>query len=426
MWNKSVRQVIDGFVKDGVHGYLPTITPICGPTTDPVINIQMPDGSVKQVLQFACGNYLGLARDPRVVGVTVDALWQYGLTASGSRWGCGTQDVHVNTEKLLADFQGEEDSAIFFLTTLASQAVIPNIVEVPMLANYIAHMGLFTLPDDEDTTIFIDWFTHASVKWACRIPKGISTRSYPHCDMDALEDLLKRSKAKRKIIATDGIFSAQGDVAPLPEIVFLAEKYGAMILVDDAHGTGTIGRTGRGTWEHFGVERQIDIKIGSLAKTLAIGFGSFVAGDANFITYLRTNGFSYVFSGSPPPDRLIGLAKALEIARTEHWRREKMMANAKYIRDGLVQRGLPTLSEDQPLTPIIPIILGDEFLSNAIVNYLLMEEGVYTSSFVYPAVPEGQGRVRLTVMSTHEREHLDHFLQALDRALERFPINIKH
>lgn len=422
MWPKSLRTMIDSFGSENAQSYLPKIVPIHGATTDPEIYVNIPGKGMRNVLQFCSGNYLGMAREPKVTEAVKQAVDRYGLTASGSRWGCGTMEVHVELERLFAQYENVDDSALFFLTTMATQAGVPNVIENPMLAEYLSGMGFFGLPEFEEAELFVDFFTHASVKWAARIPNNISTFSYPHCDMDVLEQRLKKSKAKRKIIATDGIFSAHGDLAPLPTIVDLADKYGAMVLVDDAHGTGTIGHEGKGTWAYYGLTDRIELKLCSFAKAFAIGFGASIVGDSNFINYLRATGAPYVFSGSLPPDRIVGMMKALEIIRDEQWRRDKMMANAKYLRDGLKAMGLATLTDDDPLTPIVPVVLGDEFIANSITERLLFEEDIYAACFVFPAVPKKQARVRLTVMSTHEFSHIDKLLSALGRSISAFPL----
>lgn len=418
MMHDALRVLIDQFAARA-SVYLPDIQPVCGPTTDPEIEMEIRGQGRTRVTQFCTGNYLGLARDPRIIEVAKAGLDKYGLTASSSRWGCGTQDVHVEVERSLAEFQLQDDAAYFLLTTLALQGLVPNIAESSGLAKFLSAKGLFNLPAAEETDIIIDQFTHESVRWACRIPDQVQTFVYRHTDMDHLESRLRSSKAQRKLVATDGVFSSQGDVAPLPTIVELAERYGAMVLVDDAHGTAVLGPNGRGTWEHFGVEEKIDFKVSSCAKALAAGFGAFISGDKNLIHFLRTNAFPYIFTGSPPPDRLLATMKAVEISRDEPWRRQKVLANAKYLREGLLQRGLSTLNPDDPLTPIVPVILGDEDLTNSVSQSLLRDEGVYAATFIYPAVPKRKGRVRFTVMSTHEQVHLDYLLSALDRAIER-------
>lgn len=418
MLSEALQSRIDQF-GTAAERYLPRIEPVYGPTTDPLVWREVDGLGIVQVLQFTTGNYLSLARDERVIDVTKKGLDEYGMTASSSRWGCGTQDVHVEIERVLAEWQQEEDSAFFFLTTTAMLGLIPNIAEPSGLVMYLVSQGLMGLSQEEETHIFVDMFTHESTRIASRVPDTLYEHVFEHNDMDMLERKLRRSKARNKIIAADGVFSAGGDVAPLPTIVELAEKYGAMVLIDDAHGTGVLGKNGRGTWEHFGVENRIDFKISSCAKALACGFGAFVSGPHSLIHFIRANAMPYIFSGSPPADRLLGMMKAIQIVKSEPERRQRVLANAQYLREGLRARGLTTLRADEPLTPIVPVVFGDEYLTSAVYQSLLKDERIYASEFIFPAVPRKMGRVRFTVMADHTKGHLDHLLSALDRTIER-------
>jgi 7-keto-8-aminopelargonate synthetase-like enzyme len=227
--------------------------------------------------------------------------------------------------------------------------------------------------------------------------------------MGDLESKLSKSSADIKLIATDGLFSTDGDLAKLPEIVKLADQYDAMLFVDDAHGTGVLGQNGRGIWEHFGLSDRVDIKVGSLAKAVAGGLGGFVAGKKELTDYLRVTGGHYIFGGSIPPASAMAITTALKVITAEPWRRQTVLDNSDYLRSKLHALGFDTVGSQ---SQIVPIIIGKD--EDAIeVSGRLLEAGFFAPPFRYPAVPRGKARIRVTMMATHTKEHIDRFVEAL-------------
>jgi 7-keto-8-aminopelargonate synthetase-like enzyme len=233
--------------------------------------------------------------------------------------------------------------------------------------------------------------------------------------MDDLEQKLKKSKAEIRMIATDGMFSADGDLAPLPEIVQLAERYEATVFVDDAHGTGILGENGRGTWEHFGLKDEIDIKVGSLAKAFSGGLGGFVTGSHDLCDYVRVAGGHYIFGGSIPPAIAMAITSNIRTARNEPWRRKKVIENSEYLRTELRKRGFGVLGDN---SPIVPIVMGKSEPTLA-VSKELMEAGFFIPTFRYPATPMNKARLRATLMATHTKEQIDGFIAALVEISEK-------
>jgi 7-keto-8-aminopelargonate synthetase-like enzyme len=229
--------------------------------------------------------------------------------------------------------------------------------------------------------------------------------------MDHLGSKLAKSDADIKMIATDGLFSTDGDLAKLPEIVELADQYNAMVFVDDAHGTGILGQNGRGIWEHYGLSDRVDVKVGSLAKAFAGGLGGFIAGDKNFTDYLRVTGGHYIFGGSIPPAVAMAITASIKVSMAEPWRRQTVLANADYLRNKLHALGFDTVGS---ASQIVPIIIGKDEDAIA-VSAQLLKAGFFAPSFRYPAVPRGKARIRATMMATHTQEHIDRFVEALTK-----------
>jgi 8-amino-7-oxononanoate synthase len=413
MWPKSVRQFID-FLPNTLreHGLFPIPQIVESSTTEPEVMI-----CGRRVIQFCTGNYLGLATHPEAKRAAIDGIDRYGMTVSGSRMVCGTQEPHLLLEREIADFQGTEDAVAYFLVTVANQAAICSIMGPPTLTSLFQELNV-KFPRGK-RVIFYDWFSHPSVVWASLQAVGKENlRPYRHNDMDDLERKLKKSEAEIKLIATDGLFSAEGDLARLPDIVKLAEKYGAMVFVDDAHATGVLGKNGRGSWEYFNVEDKIDIKVGSLSKAFAAGFGAFVVGDKNFMDILRVSSNHYIFGGSMPHGHVLAMIKLIQIARTESWRRKAVLEHAHYLRNRLNEMGFDTFNSE---AQIVPILIGKEEDALAISAELL-EQGFLILPFRYPAVPKGKARLRVNPMATHTREHIDRFLETFVRIADKYQI----
>lgn len=375
-----------------------------GPTTEPEVNI-----NGRMVIQFATGNYLGVATHPAVKQALIHGVEIYGATSSGSRLVCGSQSPQLELEHTIAEFEGTEEAVLYFLVTVANSGSMVSLMNPPV-TQLLHYLGLEKPSGKRE--IFFDWLSHPSIIDACALAVGNGNMvPYRHSDMVHLESKLTKSDADIKMIATDGLFSTDGDLARLPEIVKLADQYNAMVFVDDAHGTGVLGQNGRGIWEHYGLSDRVDIKVGSLAKAFAGGLGGFIAGNKDFTDYLRVTGGHYIFGGSIPPAVAMAITASIKVSMAEPWRRQTVLSNADYLRDKLHALGFDTVGS---ASQIVPIIIGKDEDAIAISAQLL-EAGFFVPSFRYPAVPRGKARIRATMMATHTREHIDNFVDALKK-----------
>jgi len=381
----------------------PHIRVIAGSSTDPEITA---DG--KRVLLFCSPNYLGFSNHPDVCRVSKDVLDQYGAGTNGSGIVSGYTDLHQQLEERLAEYLHVESVAFFNSVAQTSMGVIGSIINpslLPVLRSVVS-------ADDFGTSaVFCDEQNHASLFDGIRLARPDKTYCYHHCDAEDLEKHLKQSNHRRKLIVTDGYFSMSARLAPLPEIVDLAQEYAAMILVDDAHGIGVLGVNGRGTAEYFGVESAIHFPIGSTSKALGVR-GGFVGGSVGFIKYLKVCARSYIFSGTLPAHMPAAIMTALAISIREPERRATVLAHAEYLRARLQAMGYTVLGEKH----IVPLWIGDEQLADRF-SEILDQRGIFASSIRYPAVPRGQALIRFMPMATHTQEHLDRLLDACRSAL---------
>lgn len=343
----------------------------------------------RHVIMAGSNNYLGLTADPRVKQAAKDAIDRYGTGCSGSRYLTGTINLHVELEKRLAAFLGYEDVLLFstgYQTALGSIAAL-------------VQKGDYVISDKEN---------HACIISGCMLAKGGFAEfvRYKHNDMDDLERVLQRiPDSAGKLIVTDGVFSVSGELANLPDMVRVAEKYGARIMVDDAHGTGVVGVGGRGTASHFGLVDKVDLTMGTFSKTFA-SLGGFIGGPERVINYLKHHSPALIFSASPTPASVASALKALEILETEPWRIDKLLANAKKMRDGFHAMGFEVIDSN---TGIVPVVLGDVD-KTMIMWRKLYDKGVFVNAFVPPGVPPNLSMLRTSYMTTHEDEHLDAIL----------------
>jgi glycine C-acetyltransferase len=343
----------------------------------------------KHVLNMCANNYLGLADHPALIAAAKEALDTHGFGMASVRFICGTQDIHKNLEAALTKFLGTEDTILY-----------PSAFD--------ANGGLFeTLLTDKDA-IISDELNHASIIDGIRLCKAQRFR-YQHNDMADLEAKLKEASGARfKLIATDGCFSMDGTIADLKAIVDLAGKYDALTMIDDAHATGFLGKTGRGTHEYRGVLGKIDIITGTLGKALGGASGGFTSGRKVIVDLLRQRSRPYLFSNSVAPHIVAATLKALEILSASTELRDKLEENTKYFRAALTERGLTI----KPGThPIVPIMIGDAAKSQKFAARML-EKGVYVIGFFYPVVPHGTARVRTQVSAAHSREDLEFAVKA--------------
>ncbi|MGZ5005709.1 MAG: glycine C-acetyltransferase [Chthoniobacterales bacterium] len=343
----------------------------------------------RQVLNFCANNYLGLANHPALIAAAKEALDTHGLGMASVRFICGTQDIHKELETALTKFLGTEDTILY-----------PSAFD--------ANGGLFeTLLGPEDA-IISDELNHASIIDGIRLCKAQRAR-YKHNDMADLEAKLKEASGARvRMIATDGCFSMDGTIADLEAVVRLAEKYNAITMIDDAHATGFLGKTGRGTHEYRGVMGKIDIITGTLGKALGGASGGFTSTRKHIVELLRQRSRPYLFSNSVAPPIVAATMKALELLSASTELRDKLEANTKFFREALTSRGLTI----KPGThPIVPIMIGDAAKSQKFAARML-EKGVYVIGFFYPVVPHGTARVRTQVSAAHSREDLEFAVNA--------------
>jgi 8-amino-7-oxononanoate synthase len=273
----------------------------------------------------------------------------------------------------------------------------------------MANLGIVNAIVGEGDVIFSDQLNHASIVDACRMSRAC-TKVYPHKDMEALEEVLKQSdQYKQKLLVTDGLFSMDGDIAPLPDLVNLADHYGCMLMVDDAHATGVLGANGGGTGEHFELEDKIDISMGTFGKALG-GFGAFAAADHTLRLLLINRARSLIFTTGLPPAVIASALAALEVLEEEPALREKLRVNTRFFREGIEKLGFTTIKSE---TPIIPLLIGDVSLTMR-MGEMLFEKGFFMHGIRPPAVPQGSARLRITIMATHTEEQLGTALKALE------------
>ncbi len=357
--------------------------------------VTLADG--RKVINFCANNYLGLANHPKVKEAAKKALDKYSYGMASVRFICGTLDIHKELERKLADFLGMEDAILY-------------------VACFDANGGLFEpFFNSEDAAIITDELNHASIIDGIRLAKKAMRLIYKHSDMADLEEKLKQAQDKKyKIIATDGVFSMDGDMAKLDEIVPLAEKYGALVMVDDSHATGFIGKTGRGTFEHFGV--KVDIITSTLGKALGGANGGFTAGPKELIDMLRQRSRPYLFSNTLAPSIVAASIAVLDMLSETTELRDRLEENTKYFRKGIEQLGLDVKPGEHPITPIM---LYEGKLANDFARDLL-DEGIYVVGFSYPVVPKGQARIRVQISAAHTREHLDRALAAFEKIGKKY------
>ena len=346
----------------------------------------------KRVLQFSSNNYLGLADHPRLKAAAQEAIDSCGSGSGASRLICGNLELNEKLEGKIAKLKKKENALLFS-------------------TGYMANIGIISTLMGEEDVVFSDEFNHASIIDGCMMSKA-QVRVYPHKDMDALEGLLEESEQfKRRLIVTDGIFSMDGDIVSLPDLVGLAKKYECMLMVDDAHATGVLGANGGGTGEHFSLEDEIDISMGTFGKALG-GFGAFVAGSHVLREFLINRARPFIFTTGLPPAVIASGIAALELLEVEPEIRAKLWENVGFFRNGIKELGFDTLNSE---TQIVPVLVGDASLTMQ-MGEMLLKEGVFIQGIRPPAVPQSSSRLRITIMATHSRGELEFTLEALGKA----------
>jgi 8-amino-7-oxononanoate synthase len=340
----------------------------------------------KSYLMLSSNSYLGLCNDQRLKQAAMDAMEKYGVGSGGSRLTTGSYEVHKKLEDEIAAFKRAE-AALLFNT------------------GYMANIGAISSIAGKDWVIFSDRFNHASIVDGCRL-SGAKIIIYEHCDASDLETKAHSHRGRRALVVTDGLFSVDGDIAPLPEIVQVAKKYNMLLMVDDAHATGVLGENGGGTADYFGLQNEIDIQMGTFSKALA-SEGGFIAGNRGLIDYLANKARSFIFSTALAPATVAVSLRALEIVQAEPRLRQSLAANSAWFREKLREIGFEIM--DFP-TPIISIVLGPPDLTVNFSNRL-MEKNIFVSAIRPPTVPHGTSRLRINLMATHT---VDDLVRAID------------
>ena len=346
----------------------------------------------KEYLMMASNNYLGLTFDPRVIEGAVKGAQQYGTGSGGSRLVSGTFPLFTELENALTKFKNTEKALVFN-------------------TGYMANVGTISAIADKNTIIFSDALNHASIIDGCRLSRG-TVKAYSHCDVDELKYLLKQvNRNTRKLIVTDGVFSMDGDIAPLDKLYELSRDYNALLMVDDAHATGTIGN-GHGTAAYFNLEKEIDIQLGTLSKSLG-SVGGYVAANSTIIDYLVNTSRSFIFSTALSPADIGASLTALQILENDATVLGRLQANVNYMADQLLSMGIDATNE----TPIFPILIGSNEDTLAVSDYLY-EAGIIGTAIRPPTVPVGESRIRLTVTAAHSKAQIDYVCDTLYKAIK--------
>jgi 8-amino-7-oxononanoate synthase len=351
---------------------------------DPVVTM---NGS--SVIMLGSNNYLGLTNHPEIKAAAAVALAAYGTGTAGSRFLNGTLDIHVELEERLAAFM-QREAALTFST------------------GFQVNLGVISSLIDRKDTVVLDNMDHACILDGARLSFG-RVLKFLHNDMASLEERLRSIDSGRgSLIVIDGVFSMEGDLADLPGIVALAKRHGSRVMVDDAHGVGVMGDHGRGTAEHFGLEPDVDLVMGTFSKSLA-AVGGFVAGDRLVIDWVKHHARSLMFSAAPPPACVASVIKALEVIEREPERRARLWENTRYMKRELENLGYDTGASQ---SPVIPLVVGEDMTAFR-MTMRLQEEGVFVNPVITPAVPPDRAMIRTSYMATHTRDHLDRALAAI-------------
>ncbi|HJQ36599.1 MAG TPA: glycine C-acetyltransferase [Thermoanaerobaculia bacterium] len=354
---------------------------------------------IGEVIMLTSNNYLGLADHPEIVEAAEKAERDYGYGLASVRFICGTQTIHRTLEEKIAEFLGTEDTILYG-------------------SCWNANEGLFQTVALEQDAIISDELNHASIIDGIRLAKARKER-YKNRDLDDLRRALEATRdARNRLVMTDGVFSMEGSLAPLPEMVELTREHGAFLVVDDSHGTGVLGATARGTAEELGVFGKIDAYTSTLGKALGGSHGGFTTGPKTLVEYLRQKSRPYLFSNTLPPAVVMGSIAALDLVQRDHSFVTRLRENTRHFRAQLTAHGVRVR---EGIHPIVPILIGDTAKAIAMSNELL-ESGVYVSGFGFPVVPQGQARLRCQVSAAHTREHLDRAIAAIVEIAAKYEV----
>ena len=345
----------------------------------------------RRMIMLGSNNYLGLTNDPRVKEAAIEAVRKYGSGCAGSRFLNGTLDLHVELEERLAQFMRQE-AAVTFAT------------------GFQVNLGAISCLVGKGDVVYLDKQDHACILDGARLSFG-EVRKFKHNDAkDLARQMANDVSARGRFIVVDGVFSMEGDIAPLPEIVAAARRFDAGVMVDDAHGIGVLGPTGRGTAEHFGLEDEVDLIMGTFSKSMA-SVGGFIAGDETVIDYIKHRARTLIFSAAPPPASVAAALATVEIMEREPERRTQLWENARFFSEGLRSLGLDTAGSE---TPVVPVVVGEDEKALTMVQRL-HEEGIFVNCVLSPATPPGRALIRTSLMATHTREQLTRALEAIEK-----------
>ena len=359
-------------------------------------SIRVPQG---EVINFCANNYLGLADNSEIIAKAKEALDERGFGMASVRFICGTLDLHKELERVISEFNGTDDTILYS-------------------SCFDANAGLFETILSAEDAIISDQLNHASIIDGVRLCKAERFR-YGNSDMGELEEILQKTRGhRRRLIATDGVFSMDGYLAKLDEICDLAERHDAMVMVDDSHATGYIGRTGRGTPEHCGVQGRVDVITSTLGKALGGASGGYTTGRKEIVDLLRQRSRPYLFSNTLTPSLTAAGIEVFRMLSASTTLREKLMENTRYFRGRLATVGFDLLEGE---TAIVPVMLYDAKLATDVADAMLAE-GIYVIGFSFPVVPKGQARIRVQISAAHEREHLDQAVAAFEKVGKRLGV----
>ncbi|MEW6684843.1 MAG: pyridoxal phosphate-dependent aminotransferase family protein [Candidatus Edwardsbacteria bacterium] len=369
------------------------------PYFHPLSSAQEPEVVIEghRMIMIGSNNYLGLTTHPKVKEAALEAVRRFGTGCTGSRFLTGTLELHIELEKKLAEFMGKETALVF--TT-----------------GFLTNLGTISALVDRRDLLILDNLDHASIIDGARLSFGRVIK-FKHNDMQDLARILKEHQNKPKLIVIDGVFSMEGDIAKLPEIVRLAKTYKARVMVDDAHSIGVLGKNGRGTAEHFNLMNEVDLIMGTFSKSFA-SIGGFITGKFDVIDYIKHKGRAMIFSAALPPASIAAVSAVLDIIKNEPERRERLWANTKKMQSGFKNLGFDIGTSE---TPIIPIIVGDDRLAFEMWKQL-MERGIFANPIITPAVPPGRAMIRTSYTATHTEEQLNCVLEAFREVGEKLGV----
>lgn len=351
----------------------------------------------REIIMLGSNNYLGLTNHPKVKEAARAAIAKYGTGCAGSRFLNGTLDIHLELERKLAALVGKPRALVFSTGFMVNQGVLSSLVQ-------------------RNETIIVDRTDHASIIDGARLSFA-DVRKYKHNDMDNLELVLQNERERNKLIVVDGVFSMEGDIARLPQIVDLAEKYDAVVMVDDAHGIGVLGDHGRGTCDHFGLTDRTHLIMGTFSKSLA-SVGGFIAADEDTIHFIQHQARSLIFSASMPPGSVASVSAAVDVMLEETWRHEALWRNNDIMRERLKSAGFDTGPSE---TPIIPAIVGEDMTAFTLCRRLI-DEGVFVNPVVSPAVEPGNALIRLSLMATHTEDEIHLAMDKMEKVARELGI----